>query len=134
MARTPASATQCSTSPEPDLVSLEPSRETVESLRAGLPEMPSERKARFVSKYGLSEYEARQLTMDERLADLFEEAVRLAGGKARAIANWITGQVLAYLNETRQSVSETRIRAAHLAALVRLIDSNELSAVAAKQV
>ena len=107
--------------PEPDLVSLEPSRETVESLRAGLPEMPSERKARFVSKYGLSEYDARILVADMALADFYEAAVGALPAHPKPIANWVTGEVLRRMKEENVGPAGIRFRPVALAALVRLV-------------
>ncbi len=132
--------------PEPDLVSLSPARETVERLRAGLPEMPSDRRARFVSRYGLSDYDARVLVADREVADFFEEAVGSdaatasppgsgpPGGFAKSVSNWVTGEVLRRLKESGVAIEDVRIRPAQLGALVALVTSGEISGTAAKAV
>jgi aspartyl-tRNA(Asn)/glutamyl-tRNA(Gln) amidotransferase subunit B len=120
--------------PEPDLVAFEPSRELVERLRAGIPELPSARRARFVKEYSLSEYDARILVGDRALADYYEESVRAAGGEPKAVANWVTGELLRHLKEDGGSVAGSKIRPAHLGALVRLVKSGEVSGSAAKDV
>lgn len=120
--------------PEPDLVRFEISRELVAKLKASLPEMPSQRRARFVSAYGLSEYDARIIVSDKDLADFFEESVKAAGGDAKAVANWVTGEVLRHVKSDGGSVARAKIRPQHIGALVQLVKRGELSTTAAKDV
>ncbi|HZP95357.1 MAG TPA: Asp-tRNA(Asn)/Glu-tRNA(Gln) amidotransferase subunit GatB [Candidatus Limnocylindria bacterium] len=120
--------------PEPDLVRFEIPRDLVTRLRAAIPEMPPQRRARFVSAYGLSEYDARVLVSDRALADFFEEAVKAAGGDAKAVANWMTGEVLRYVKTDGGSIASTKLRPRHIGSLVRLVKSGELSTTAAKDV
>ncbi len=120
--------------PEPDLVAFEPTREDVERLRAGIPELPPARRMRFVKEYALSEYDARILVADRALADYYEAAVRAAGGEAKAVANWVTGELLRYLKEDGGSVASSKVHATQLGALVNLVKSGEVSGSAAKDV
>jgi aspartyl-tRNA(Asn)/glutamyl-tRNA(Gln) amidotransferase subunit B len=120
--------------PEPDLVAFAPSRADVERLRASIPELPTARRARFASEYGLSDYDARILVDDRALADFFEEAVRVAGGDAKAVANWVTGELLRYLKNDGGSVTGARITPAQLGALVSLVKKGSVSGSAAKDV
>ena len=120
--------------PEPDLVTFAPSRADVERLRASIPELPTARRARFVRDYGLSDYDARVLVDDRALADFFEETVRAAGGEAKAVANWVTGEFLRYLKSDGGAVASTKITAAQLGALVTLVRKGEVSGSAAKDV
>ena len=120
--------------PEPDLVALAPSAETVAALRAALPEMPGDRRARFVSAYGLSDYDARVLVSDRALADWYEEAVRTCPGEPKQVANWVTGDLLRYLRESGTPLSDARLRPGQLAELVRLIGSGAISGKIAKDV
>ena len=120
--------------PEPDLVSFEISRDLVARLRAGIPELPRQRRARFVKAYGLSEYDARILVADRDLADFFEESVKAAGGEAKAVANWVTGEVLRFVKNDGGSVARTKLRPQHIGSLVKLVKSGELSLTAAKDV
>jgi aspartyl-tRNA(Asn)/glutamyl-tRNA(Gln) amidotransferase subunit B len=120
--------------PEPDLVSLAPSSETVAKLRQALPEMPAERRARFVSAYRLSDYDARILVSDRALADYYESAVKAEPGQPKAIANWVIGDLTAALKRENVQIGASRVGSDQLAALVRLIGAGTVSASAAKRV
>ncbi len=120
--------------PEPDLVVLAPDRAMVERIRATLPEMPAARRARFVTDHGLSEYDARVLVSDRRLADWFEAAVAAAGGEAKRVANWVTGDVLAHLRASGATLDALAVTPAKLGALVRLVAQGTLSTTAAREV
>ena len=120
--------------PEPDLVRFEISPELVAKLKSGIPELPSQRRARFVRDYGLSDYDARVLVSDRALADFYEESVTAAGGEPKAVANWVTGEVLRYTKGNGGSIAKTKLRPQHIGSLVRLVKSGELSTTAAKDV
>ena len=120
--------------PEPDLVTYSPSRETVERLRAALPEMPGERRARLVAQYGLSEYDARILVSDPALVAYFEKVVAEGGADAKAAANWITGPVLGALREKGLRAADIPIWALQLAGLIRLIADGAISTTIARDV
>jgi aspartyl-tRNA(Asn)/glutamyl-tRNA(Gln) amidotransferase subunit B len=120
--------------PEPDLVSLSPDRAMVERIRAALPEMPSERRARFVAQYGLSDYDARILVSDRALADWFEQAVLSAPTEAKRVANWITTELLAHLKAVDLPLAQLKATPAQLGALVGLIAAGSVSTTAAKAV
>jgi aspartyl-tRNA(Asn)/glutamyl-tRNA(Gln) amidotransferase subunit B len=120
--------------PEPDLVRFEISRETVERLRSSIPELPAQRRARFVSAYGLSDYDSRILVADRELADFFEEAVKAAGGDAKSVANWVTGEVLRFAKNDGGRVAKAKLRPQHVGSLVRLVKDGALSLTAAKDV
>jgi aspartyl-tRNA(Asn)/glutamyl-tRNA(Gln) amidotransferase subunit B len=120
--------------PEPDLVAFTPTRADVERLRTSLPELPTARRARFIKDYGLSDYDARILVNDRALADFFEETVRAAGGEAKTVANWMTGEFLRYLKNDGGAVAGAKITPAQLGALVALVKKGEVSGSAAKDV
>jgi len=120
--------------PEPDLVAFAPTRADVERLRASIPELPTARRARFTREYGLSDYDARILVDDRALADFFEATVRAAGGEAKTVANWVTGEFLRYLKNDGGSVTGAKITPAQLGALVALVKKGEVSSSAAKDV
>jgi aspartyl-tRNA(Asn)/glutamyl-tRNA(Gln) amidotransferase subunit B len=120
--------------PEPDLVALEPGRELVENLRRALPEMPNDRRARFVSEYGLSERDAGNLVADRALADYFEAAVKAEPGDPKAIANWVMGELTAASKHDGVPVGASRVGPEQLAALVRLVKAGRVASTAAKQV
>jgi len=119
--------------PEPDLVPLSPAPVDVERLRAALPEMPVEQRARFVRDHGLSEYDARVLVSDRALASFFEDAVRAAGGEPKRVANWVTGELLRYLKEGNGAVSAAKVTPAHIGELVRIVKDGTISNTAAKE-
>jgi aspartyl-tRNA(Asn)/glutamyl-tRNA(Gln) amidotransferase subunit B len=120
--------------PEPDLVALAPDRAMVERIRAALPEMPGDRRARFVVDYGLSDYDARVLVSDRALADWFEAAVTAAPAQAKRVANWVTGELLGHLKASGQPIASLKLTPAQLGALVGLIEAGTVSTTAAKTV
>jgi aspartyl-tRNA(Asn)/glutamyl-tRNA(Gln) amidotransferase subunit B len=118
--------------PEPDLPPLEVSRAWVEQIKAGLPELPSARRDRLVSNFGLSVYDASILTASKAMAEYFEETVRL-GAPAKAAANWILGDFSRYLNADHREISESAVTPSHLRQLIQLVDSGVISGKMAKQ-
>jgi aspartyl-tRNA(Asn)/glutamyl-tRNA(Gln) amidotransferase subunit B len=120
--------------PEPDLVALAPDRAMVERIRAALPEMPGERRARFVTQYALSDYDARVLVSDRELADWFEAATQAAPAQAKRVANWVTGELLGHLKASGQLLASLKLTAAQLGALVGLIEAGTINTTAAKTV
>ena len=120
--------------PEPDLVSLSPSPETIAKLRDALPEMPAERRARFITDYGLSDYDARILVADRAVAEYYESAVKAEPGRPKPIANWVMGDLMAALKRDNVEIGASRVGAEQLAALVRLIGGGKVSGPAAKQI
>jgi len=119
--------------PEPDLVTYAPSPELVASLRAALPEMPAERRARLAREHGLSDYDARILVSDPALAAYFEK-VLVQGADAKAAANWITGPLLGMLREKGLRPSEIAIWPLQLAGLLRLIADGAINTTVARDV
>jgi aspartyl-tRNA(Asn)/glutamyl-tRNA(Gln) amidotransferase subunit B len=120
--------------PEPDLVSLSPSPEMIAKLREALPEMPAERRARFVSDYGLSEYDARILVADRAVADYYEDTVKAEPGLPKPIANWVIGDLTAALKRDGVGIGSSRVDPAQLADLVRLVGAGTVSSSSAKTV
>jgi aspartyl-tRNA(Asn)/glutamyl-tRNA(Gln) amidotransferase subunit B len=115
--------------PEPDLPILEISREWVESVRTKLPELPDAKRDRFVSTLGLSRYDAAVLVADQAVAHYYEEALA-AGANPKSAANWITGSLFSLMNRDgveREDIDATNIPAAHLAALLKLLESGALN-------
>ncbi len=119
--------------PDPDLVPLEPDPEWVERLRTDLPELPAARRRRFAEEYGLDPAQAALMGRDRAWADYFEETVRL-GADARAAANWMTGDLAALLNESKQDLGESKVTPKHLADIAHLVSEGTISIAGAKQV
>jgi aspartyl-tRNA(Asn)/glutamyl-tRNA(Gln) amidotransferase subunit B len=121
--------------PEPDLPIVEMSREWVEQVRSGLPELPDTRRARYVA-LGLTPYDAKVLTLDRATA-AFYEGVLATGVSAKVAANWITGSLFSLFNEKkvdRETINETKITAAKFAGLIRLVEAGTINAQTAKDV
>ena len=118
--------------PEPDLLPLELTAAWVSQVKSRLPELPEERRARFVEQYGLSEYDAGVLTADNELASFYEEVAAEADPKQAA--NWTTGELQARLNEAGIDVSESKITPGHLAELIGLVENGAISRSAARDV
>lgn len=119
--------------PEPDLPPLVLTENFVEQVRRSMPELPEQKKKRFVSEQGLSDYDAEVLTSGRPLAQYFEDTVA-AGAPAKLAANWITTELLRELKKFDGDVLKSPIRAAQLAELVRLIEAGTLSGKMAKVV
>ena len=124
--------------PEPDLPTLEASRETVEELRARLPELPAAKRERFVSQYSLTPDEARQLVETREGADTFERTVALAGAeRARDVAHWLIGDVtrlLGTLGVPDAELSHSELTPAHIAELAGLVAERAITTATAKEV
>jgi aspartyl-tRNA(Asn)/glutamyl-tRNA(Gln) amidotransferase subunit B len=119
--------------PEPDLPPLEVSAEWVDEARRSLPELPAERRRRFVAEYALPGYDASVLTQERDLADYFEAAAR-ASGNAKASSNWVMTEILRKLKEDERPLAASPVAPAALAGLVRLVDSGTISGKIAKDV
>ena len=118
--------------PEPDLVPFSVTPAEVAEARASLPELPKEKKDRFIKQYGLSAYDANLLTKDMAIADLFEQAVK-ARLDAKVASNWITGPLFAYLSERNLSLDETALTPMLLVGTAGLVQSGQMSFQAAKE-
>jgi aspartyl-tRNA(Asn)/glutamyl-tRNA(Gln) amidotransferase subunit B len=125
--------------PEPDLPPLALTPTWVEELRARLPELPEERKDRFMAQYGLPVYDARLLTNSRELADYFEECLKLSGEatnqkRAKTVSNWLLGEFSRLLNATGTDVQGSPVSPGHLVELLDLMEQGQLSGTAAKSV
>ncbi len=122
--------------PDPDLLPLVFPQELVDDLAAHLPELPDEKKARFINVLGLPAYDAGLLVADKDTADYFEAALNAGGGKrdAKAVANWIMGDISAYANSVSKAVSQTFITPEQVAGIVDLIGEGVISGKIAKDV
>ena len=119
--------------PDPDLPPLCISEQWIETVRAQMAELPRNMAARFQADYGLSEYDATQLTQSLALATYFEVAAK-ASGQAKLASNWITGELARRLNGQDLSIEQSPVAAATLAKLVGRIADSTISNSAAKQV
>jgi aspartyl-tRNA(Asn)/glutamyl-tRNA(Gln) amidotransferase subunit B len=118
--------------PDPDLLPLELDDGLIERIKATLPELPDVKKARFVSQYGLSPYDATVLVAERETAEYFEAVAK--DRDAKAAANWVTGDLFAFLNRDNKSIGESPVSAAALGEMVGLIGDGTISGRIAKDV
>ncbi|KZZ84156.1 MULTISPECIES: Asp-tRNA(Asn)/Glu-tRNA(Gln) amidotransferase subunit GatB [Bacillaceae] len=119
--------------PEPDLVSLYIDEEWKERIRAEIPELPDERKARYVAELGLPAYDAMVLTLTKEMSDFFEATVK-TGADAKQASNWLMGEVSAYLNSENKELEDTALTPEGLAGMIKLIEAGTISSKIAKKV
>lgn len=119
--------------PEPDLEPLRISEEWLNAVRATMPELPADKRARFIEEFGLREYDAQVLTAEKATAEYFEEVAKVSGD-GRAAANWVQGDLAAALKELGKGITESPVSAANLGELLKLVSSGELSGKLAKEV
>jgi aspartyl-tRNA(Asn)/glutamyl-tRNA(Gln) amidotransferase subunit B len=119
--------------PDPDLPPLLIPVEVVDAARERLPELPAARRARLMSAYGLSTYDAGVLTQSRASADYFE-VVAGASGEPKAAANWVMGPAQALMNERKEDASTFAVSADALAELLALVAEGTISDSAAKTV
>jgi len=123
--------------PEPDLPPLRIGRDLVEKIRRELPELPQEKRQRFVDTYGVTLADAEVLTEEKEMADYFEDVVKKTKIEPKKVANWIQSEVMAVLNELGwdiQRLTKERISSDKLAELMNLIHENVISGKMAKDV
>ena len=118
--------------PDPDLPPLMIERDWVERVRAEMPELPRVQAERFVTDYGLPEYDATTLTQSPAMGAYFEQAAK-ASGQAKLVSNWIMGEISRRLNAGELDIAASPVNAAQLAALVARIADGTISNNAGKQ-
>jgi aspartyl-tRNA(Asn)/glutamyl-tRNA(Gln) amidotransferase subunit B len=119
--------------PEPDLPPIEVSPKQLEEWKSQLPELPAEKRQRYESELGLSAYDARVLTDDRAVAEYFETAAA-AAANVKQVANWVMGDIAAYLNSNKLIIGEIALKAETLAELVNLIEKGTISGKIAKDI
>ncbi len=118
--------------PDPDLLPLELNDNYIKELKKNIPELPDEKKKRFIEKFKLSSYEANILVSDIETSKYFEEVIKKSDIKIAT--NWITGELFALLNEKNLEISESPISAKNLSKLINLIKDGTISGKIAKSV
>jgi aspartyl-tRNA(Asn)/glutamyl-tRNA(Gln) amidotransferase subunit B len=120
--------------PDPDLLPVEISDELMASIKATLPELPVEKKARFIAELGLNEYDADVLTSQKSLADYFEVTLKGNEKNAKLCANWVMGELSALLNKNQLEIEQSLVSAQALSQLVARIGDDTISGKIAKDV
>ena len=119
--------------PEPDLPPLEVSEERSNAWKEELPELPAQKRKRYEEALGLSAYDARVLSDDREVAQYYETAVN-SGADAKLVANWVTQDIAAYLNNNKLSITEIALKSDSLGELVQLIEKGTISGKIAKEI
>lgn len=120
--------------PDPDLLPLLIDDEFIATTRARLPELPDAKKQRFMGQYGLSSYDAGVLTTSRELGDYYEATVAALGSEPKLCANWVMGDLSAFLNKENRTISESPVTSVQLANLLRRIQDGTISGKIAKEV
>ena len=118
--------------PEPDLAPLVLSDDYLEAVRKEIPELPDDKKERFVNKLGLTPYDAIVICENKEVADFFEKAA--AGHDAKKVANWLMGDFFAMLNEKKLDLKDSPVSAENLGRLVELVSKEVINGKTAKEV
>jgi len=117
--------------PDPDLLPLRLDQHFVDAVAAAMPELPDARRTRYEKELELTPYDAAWLSNDPDVADYFEAVIAVCGN-AKQSANWVMGELSAYLNRAELDIGLSRVDAAQLGALVQRLDDNTLSSRTAK--
>jgi aspartyl-tRNA(Asn)/glutamyl-tRNA(Gln) amidotransferase subunit B len=112
---------------EPDLLPVVIDEAWQAEILGSLPELPLERKARFMQQYTLPEYDADILTGERSLSEYFETAVKIYGGDPKRVSNWVLNDVMRILNETNRTAGELRLKPDYLVEIIRLVDTNTVN-------
>ena len=119
--------------PEPDLLPVHVSAAWREEVKRSLPELPAEKRARFVREYGITPYDAGVLTDSRPLADYFEAAVK-SGAPGKTTANWMQTELLRRLNDSGKEIDASPVKPSSLAELIQLVESGKISGSSGKKV
>lgn len=120
--------------PDPDLLPLVITNELIESARQDLPELPQQKRQRFMEQYGLSNYDATVLVSSRAFGDYFETVVKESGNQPKLAANWVMGELSAALNKASLDITESPVSAIQLGKLVLRISDNTISGKLAKTI
>lgn len=119
--------------PEPDLPPIELSDEYIQNIKDTLPELPEDKKARYVAEYGLTDYDAKILCSDKAYANLFDRTVEITDNPKDS-AHWIMGDLMKLMNDTQTLPENMNFRVESLGELINLVNGNKISRDSAKKV
>ena len=118
--------------PDPDLLPLRISSEYINNIRNNLPELPEDKKKRYIKEYGITEYDSEVLTADKKVAEFFERIAKKI--EPKLAANWICAELFGRLNKVGMEFSNLSISSEDFGSLLQLIASNKISGKIAKEV
>ncbi len=119
--------------PDPDLVPLRIDEKWIEEIRKTLPELPAEKRGRFVRQFGIPEYDAEVLTLTKPLATYYEETVTLFP-EPKTVSNWVMGELLKELKRDEREIGQCPVTPQHLAELLQMVKKGTISGKIAKDV
>ncbi len=111
--------------PEPDLPTLDISDDWINEIQVEMPEMPGKRRERYINDLGLTDYDAMVITQTKEMSDFFDATVKL-GADAKMTANYLQGDVNAYLNEQHADLQDTDLTPENLAGMINLINDGTI--------
>jgi len=120
--------------PDPDLPPLVITEDFIRGVEKTLPELPDAKRARFMKDYGLTAYDAGVLTASRELADYYERLVRESGSDPKIAANWVTGELAAFLNRDNKDISASPVTVGMMTGLLKRLADNTISGKIAKEV
>ena len=118
---------------EPNIPKFKISKEWLEEIRASIPELAMDRKKKYIEEYSLSEYDAKVLVKEKSVSDYFEECLKL-GMNAKTAANWVTVQIVAYLNKEELDIKEFYLTPVFLNQIITELDKGTISSKQAKEI
>lgn len=119
--------------PEPDLLPIEISDEWIQRTVDNMPELPEAKRARYISEFGLSEYDASVITAERQIAYIFEDATKICG-KPKEVCNYVMGELMRLMSETGTLAEELEMDPAKIAEIIELVTSAKINRTAAKEV
>ncbi len=119
---------------EPDLLPLDLTQAWLDEILADFPELPLERKARFITEYKLPEYDADILTGERNLSDYFETAVQGYAGDPKKVSNYLMNDILRMLNESGKTANQLQLTPAYLAEILKMVDAGQINTSTGKSI
>lgn len=120
--------------PDPDLVPLVLEEAWIGKWQSELPELPSDKRVRFMDEYKLADYDAALLTNELAVAEYYEAAVKAYGGEAKKVTNWVVGELLPFCNDTEAGACDCKLTPVKLGALLKLVDDGTISVKIGKDI
>lgn len=119
--------------PEPDLLPVKADKSLLETIKAGIPELPQSRQERYINQLGIPRYDAELITLNKKLADIFELAAEVCGNP-KLVSNWIMSDIMKRINENGESILDSHINGDNLGQTMLLLEKEEITHASAIQI